>query len=72
VIIATKKSARPRPQSKAALVSIYFIRQIRALVQADGVLIANASLVNRDFSRADIRSIMVPANEIAEALVTAG
>lgn len=38
------------------------------LVPDDGVLIANSSLVNRDIERKSIRSIMIPANEIAEEL----
>lgn len=31
-----------------------------------GVLIANSSLVNREFERQDIRTLLLPANEIAE------
>lgn len=36
------------------------------LIPADGVLIANASLVNRKIERDDIHHILLPANEIAE------
>ena len=38
------------------------------LVPDDGVLIANSSLVNREIERKSIRSIMIPANDIAEEL----
>ena len=38
------------------------------LVQDDGVLIANSSLVNRDINRAGITSLLIPANEIAEEI----
>jgi 2-oxoglutarate ferredoxin oxidoreductase subunit gamma len=33
-----------------------------------GALIANASLVDRSFQRTDLKSVMIPANEIAETL----
>ena len=33
-----------------------------------GALIANASLVNRDIKRAEIDSLLIPANEIAEEI----
>jgi 2-oxoglutarate ferredoxin oxidoreductase subunit gamma len=38
------------------------------LVAPGGVLVVNASLVNRQVLRDDIRSIHVPANELAESL----
>ena len=38
------------------------------LLSDDGVLIANSSLVNREIERKSIRSLLIPANEIAEEL----
>jgi 2-oxoglutarate ferredoxin oxidoreductase subunit gamma len=38
------------------------------LMKSNGILIANASLVNRDIEREDIRSLLLPANEIAEEI----
>lgn len=38
------------------------------LVMSGGVLIANSSLINRQSVRTDIRSLLLPANEIAESL----
>jgi 2-oxoglutarate ferredoxin oxidoreductase subunit gamma len=38
------------------------------LVVPGGVLIANSSLINRDFQRKDLEAVMIPANEIAEAI----
>ncbi len=38
------------------------------LVTPDGVLVANASLINRSAKRSDITVISIPANEIAEEL----
>lgn len=37
-------------------------------VIAGGVLIVNASLVNRSPERTDVQSLMIPANEIAETI----
>jgi len=38
------------------------------LVQEGGVLIANSSLINRDFERKGIRALFIAANQEAEAL----
>ena len=38
------------------------------LVLPGGVLIANASLINRGFQRTDLQSVLIPANDMAEAL----
>jgi 2-oxoglutarate ferredoxin oxidoreductase subunit gamma len=38
------------------------------LITAGGVLIANRSLLDRDFRRSDLNAVMIPANEIAESL----
>jgi 2-oxoglutarate ferredoxin oxidoreductase subunit gamma len=37
-------------------------------VQPGGVLVSNASLINRPFQRTDLIGISIPANEIAESL----
>jgi len=37
-------------------------------VRPDGLLIANASLIDRPVLRTDIKSVMIPANEIAEKI----
>lgn len=38
------------------------------LVANGGVLIGNSSLINRDFLRNDVDSLLIPANEIAEQI----
>jgi len=38
------------------------------ILPENGVLIANASLVNRELEREDIDSLLIPANEIAEEI----
>jgi 2-oxoglutarate ferredoxin oxidoreductase subunit gamma len=70
VIIADEEIGSPTVRNpKAALVfNLPSFDKYEPLVQPEGVLIANASLVNRDFTRQDVSSVLVPANEIAEAL----
>ncbi|HSQ26420.1 MAG TPA: 2-oxoacid:acceptor oxidoreductase family protein [Anaerolineales bacterium] len=54
---------------KAALVfNLPSLDKYEPLVVPGGVLIANSSLMNRDFMRTDLKSVMIPANEIAESL----
>jgi len=38
------------------------------LIQPGGLLVANASLINREVSRTDIEAIHIPANKIAEEI----
>jgi 2-oxoglutarate ferredoxin oxidoreductase subunit gamma len=37
-------------------------------IRAGGLLVANASLIDRPVERTDLRTVMVPANEIAEGI----
>ncbi len=37
-------------------------------VKSGGVLVVNASLINRPVTRQDIKSVVIPANEIAEQI----
>ncbi len=37
-------------------------------IPSKGILIANASLVNREINREDIHSLLIPANDIAEEI----
>ncbi len=54
---------------KAALVfNLPSLIKYEPLVAPGGVLIVNASLINRGIERTDIQVVMLPANEIAEAL----
>ena len=38
------------------------------LIQPDGIMIANSSLINREMARTDVRAIYIPAAEIAEEI----
>ncbi len=70
VVIADEEIGSPNVRNpKAALVlNLPSFDKYEPLVAPGGVLIANASLINRDFQRTDLQAVMIPANEIAESL----
>jgi len=70
VIISDEEIGAPtvlRPKA-AMVLNLPSLEKYETRVKPDGVLIANSSLINRDVERKDIRSVMIPANEIAEEL----
>jgi 2-oxoglutarate ferredoxin oxidoreductase subunit gamma len=70
VIVADEEIGSPTVRNpKAAMTfNLPSFDKYEPLVQPGGVLIANASLVNRPFSRSDLAAVLIPANEIAESL----
>lgn len=70
VIIADEEIGSPTVRNpKAAMVfNLPSFDKYETLVVPGGVLIANASLINRDFSRHDLNAVSIPANELAESL----
>jgi 2-oxoglutarate ferredoxin oxidoreductase subunit gamma len=70
VIIADEEIGSPtvRHPKAAVVFNLPSFDKYEPLVIPGGVLIANQSLINRDFQRNDLISIMVPANEIAESI----
>ena len=44
------------------------VDKYEALVKKGGVLVANSSLVNRDITREEIHSLLIPANAMAEEI----
>lgn len=70
VIIADDEIGSPTVRNpQAALVfNLPSLDKYEPLVVSGGILIANASLINRDFVRSDIDGLTIPANEIAESL----
>jgi 2-oxoglutarate ferredoxin oxidoreductase subunit gamma len=70
VIIADELIGAPTVRNpKAAMVfNLPSFDKYEPLVVPDGVLIANASLINRGFQRNDLQAVLIPANEMAEAL----
>jgi len=70
VIVADEEIGSPTVRNpKAALVlNLPSFDKYEPLVIPGGVLIANASLINRGFQRTDLQAVLIPANEIAESL----
>ena len=70
VIIADDEIGAPTVRNpKAALVfNLPSFDKYEPLVMPGGVLIVNQSMVDRDYNRTDITTIMLPANQIAEML----
>jgi len=68
VIIADEEIGSPAVRNpQAALVfNLPSLDKYEPSVISGGVLIANASLINRGFERDDLLSVMIPANQIAE------
>ena len=52
----------------ALVLNLPSLDRFEPLMKPGGVLIANSSLINREFERQDLRTLMVPAQEIAEEL----
>jgi len=70
VIIADEEIGSPNVRNPKAVLAFNLpsFDRYEPLVLAGGVLIANASLINRPFSRTDLDSVLISANEIAESL----
>jgi 2-oxoglutarate ferredoxin oxidoreductase subunit gamma len=70
VIVADEEIGSPYvSKPKAAVVlNLPSMDKYEPLVIEGGVLIANQSLINRQFQRTDLDAILVPANEIAEII----
>jgi len=70
VIIADDEIGAPTVRNpQAALVfNLPSLDKYESVVKPGGVLVANASLVDRGFERADLKAVLIPANEMAETL----
>lgn len=70
VVIADEEIGSPlvRNPTASIVLNLPSLDKYEPLVAPGGVLVANASLINRGPSRRDITSVFIPANEIAEAL----
>jgi 2-oxoglutarate ferredoxin oxidoreductase subunit gamma len=70
VIIADEEIGSPlvRHPKAAIIMNLPSLDKYEPMVASGGFLIANASLVNREVTRADINSLFIPANEIAESI----
>lgn len=70
VVISDEEIGSPTVRNpKAALTfNLPSFDKYEPLVAPGGVLVANKSLINRDFTRDDVIRVMIPANEIAERI----
>ncbi|HSR47534.1 MAG TPA: 2-oxoacid:acceptor oxidoreductase family protein [Anaerolineales bacterium] len=70
VIISDDEIGSPvvRNPSAAIVMNLPSLDRYEPVIQPNGVLIVNSSLVDREPSRSDLRWRMVPANAIAEEL----
>jgi 2-oxoglutarate ferredoxin oxidoreductase subunit gamma len=70
VIIADEEIGSPLVQYPQAIIAMNLpsLDKYEAEVKPGGVLVINSSMVNRPPRRSDVRWVMVPGNEIAEAL----
>lgn len=70
VIIADRPigAATVRNPQAALVFNLPSLTKYEPLVAPGGILIVNASLINREINRSDITGVMLPANEIAESL----
>jgi 2-oxoglutarate ferredoxin oxidoreductase subunit gamma len=70
VVVADEEIGSPlvRHPKAAIVMNLPSLDKYEATVIPDGVLVVNASLVNRSVQRTDLISVMIPANDIAEAI----
>jgi 2-oxoglutarate ferredoxin oxidoreductase subunit gamma len=70
VIIGDEEIGSPlvRNPQAAMVMNLPSLEKYEPTVVPGGVLIANASLINRPIQREDLNSLVIPANEIAESL----
>jgi len=70
VVVADEEIGSPlvRHPRAAIVMNLPSLDKYETTVIPDGVLVVNTSLVNRSVQRTDLVSVMIPANEIAEAI----
>jgi len=70
VVVADEEIGSPLVNNPPAIVvmNLPSLDKYEPLVKAGGVLVVNASMVDREVQREDITSVAVPCNEIAETL----
>lgn len=70
VIISNEAIGSPIVRNPDIVVALNLpsLDKYESLIQTGGLLVANASLINREVQRPDIDAIHIPANEIAEKI----
>lgn len=70
VIISDEEIGSPLVRSPQAAIAMNMpsMDKYEPMVKPGGVLVVNASIINRGVERKDIHTVLIPANEIAESL----
>jgi 2-oxoglutarate ferredoxin oxidoreductase subunit gamma len=70
VIISDSEIGSPVTRNPYGVIALNLpsVDKYENVVQKDGVLVANRSLMNRALTRTDIKGILIPVSEIAEEL----
>jgi 2-oxoglutarate ferredoxin oxidoreductase subunit gamma len=70
VVVADEEIGSPLVRNPGAVIAMNLpsLDKYEPVLKVGGLLVINGSMVNREVNRKDIRSVVVPANEIAEEL----
>jgi 2-oxoglutarate ferredoxin oxidoreductase subunit gamma len=70
VIISDEEIGSPLVRNPRAVMALNLpsLDKYEKLVKTGGVLVVNTSMVNRPVERTDIKTVLIPANEIAESI----
>lgn len=70
VIIADEEIGSPMVRNPQAVIAMNLpsLDKYEMVLKPGGVLVVNASMINRPVTRVDIRAVLIPGNEIAESL----
>jgi 2-oxoglutarate ferredoxin oxidoreductase subunit gamma len=70
VVVADEEIGSPlvRNPKNAIVMNLPSLDKYEPMMHPSGVLVANASLINRPFARNDIDTILIPANDLGEVL----
>jgi 2-oxoglutarate ferredoxin oxidoreductase subunit gamma len=70
VIISDQEIGSPMVRHPSAIIAMNrpSLDKYEPTLRADGLLVANASLIDRPANRTDIKAVFIPANDIAEKI----
>ena len=70
VIIADEEIGSPQVRNPKAVIALNLpsMDKYEPLMEPGGVMVANQSMIDRDFQRDDLETVMIPANAIAEEI----
>src|SRR5512133_3518921 len=70
VVISDEEIGSPMVRNPQAVVAMNLpsLDKYEAAVRPGGVMVINATMINRAVTRPDIRTVLIPGNEIAESL----